>query len=982
MLTSLRYIYPTLILVAASTATVHAQDAPAETRVITGVVTETGTGVPVAGATVLLKGSSNGAVTEADGSYTLSEVPPGPVTLIVSGHDHETRELAVGPDQRRLDVNLAISTTEEIVVTGRAPQMTKQNLANGASVVQSDELTRVTAQTLDSAVQGKIAGANIQANSGAPGGGVQMRLRGVSTINGSSQPLYVIDGVLVSDAAVASGVYEVTRSGAGSNAARNQDNQVNRIADLNPNDIESIEVLKGASAAALYGSKASNGVVVITTKRGRKGEMKVSVTQRFGTYQVARTLGSRTYDEAAAMSKIGDKAVDYQPGVTYDNERALFRGANLASETSASLSGGSDSTTYYGSLLVRDDPGILKGTFYQKQSGRLAVTHSFGKRFKLSGTANIIHSRGARGLTQNDNAQVSHYIVLAATPSFYDLRRRADGSYPRNPFAGPGTNPLQTVALMDEEEEVWRAIGSLHGNYSLLDTQTQSLSATATLGVDRFNQVNDLLFPPELFFEPADQLDGTSINASSNNLNLNTDVSLIHSYYPRAGWWRAVSSAGFQFEQRALDTLYVTSRNLIAGAANVDSATQVSLDEQHTRINDRGMYVQEELLLLNERLSLLGALRLESSSANGNADRLYAYPKASASYRVPGLAADVELLRTRIAYGQTGNQPLFQHQYTPLVAANSIGGSGGVVVLGELGDSNIKPERQAEIEAGVDLMALSGRAVVEVTGYQKTISDLILQRSLAPSTGYEREFMNGGTLRNRGIELMLQVTPVQTQNFSWVSRNIFTLNRSKVVDLPVPAFITGGFGTNLGAFRIEEGKSATQIVGTVPDEMGGTTVRKIGDVEPTFKLSFVNNLSFGDFALSSLLDWQQGSNVINLTRNIYDGEGNSPDYDTAGRARIERWQQGDARVYVEDGTFLKLREVALHYQLPRTLIASLGPLDNARLSLSGRNLLTFTPYSGLDPEVSNFGNQAIARNIDVAPYPPSRSYWLSLEAGF
>jgi hypothetical protein len=232
-------------------------------------------------------------------------------------------------------------------------------------------------------------------------------------------------------------------------------------------------------------------------------------------------------------------------------------------------------------------------------------------------------------------------------------------------------------------------------------------------------------------------------------------------------------------------------------------------------------------------------------------------------------------------------------------------------------------------------------------------------------------------MRNRGLEAAIQVKPVATKQVEWSTRGVLTLNRSEITDLPanIPTFdiTAAGFGTGLGAFRIEKGKSATQIVATVA--AGGVAV--VGNGEPDFRVGWSNVVTFGDFTFSALVDWQHGSNIINLTRLLYDGNSNSPDVE----AQAMRAAAPDATPYIEDASFVKIREVSIAWDMPKQLASRLGPVKTLRVDLAGRNLATFTGYSGLDPEVSNFGAQAIGRNYDVAPYPPSRSYWLSITAG-
>lgn len=974
----LRTFWLVLLVMSVTGGIAHAQG-----RTVTGKVQEDATQEPIPGATVTVKGTDLGAITDADGSFTIENVPAGEITLQISDPSHQDREIAVAADQAQITASLALARSEEILIVGRAPQIIRQNLANGASVVKGDELNEVSSQTVDEALQGRISGANIQSNSGAPGGGIQVKLRGVSTVNGEASPLFVIDGVIVSNTSVPSNIGAVTESVGGANND-NQDNAVNRIADLNPNDIESIEVLKGPAAAALYGSKATNGVVIITTKRGRQGEPRASVLQRFGTFMRSNKLGSRKFETMEeAVSVFGPAAARYyEEGATYDHEELLAGRERLASETAASVSGGTSSSTYYASIMTRRDPGIIANTGYEKQSLRLNLGQSIGKRLKLATTANLIHSDAARSVSNNDNAGISHYMTLTTTPSFWDPRPYDDGSYPCNPFAPSANNPLQTSRQMSDSEETWRFVSSATANYQAWETAEQSVNIGAILGVDRFQQQNAVLFPSSLCFVAPDGAQGIALDGSTEVANVNFGVSGVYNLHPASGDFQAALTVGVQYEGSDVNTLYVEGRRLSPGAKNVHNAEEVDVAELRARSRDQGMHLQQEVKLLDNRLTLLGAMLAERSSANGDPDRIYFYPKAATTYDIEVPFQEVDLLRARLAYGETGNKPLSNFKFTPLDADDKIDGIPGFISGRIAGDSNIQPERQREIEVGIDAVGLDGRVVTELTVYQRTISDLILERTAAPSSGYLTEYLNGGAMRNRGVELMLQGTPIRMGDVSWVSRAIFSLNRSQVTELDVPAYNVGGFGTIVGVFRLEEGESATQIVGDSTDAAGNTTLVKLGDVEPTFRMSFVNNVTYGDFELSTLLDWQQGSQVINLTRLLYDAGSNSADYETAGMERITTWAAGNAGVYVEDATFLKVREIALSYNVADEWVSLIGPMDSARVSISGRNLLTFTPYSGLDPEVSNFGAQTIFRNIDVAPFPPSRSFWFSIEAGF
>jgi hypothetical protein len=346
------------------------------------------------------------------------------------------------------------------------------------------------------------------------------------------------------------------------------------------------------------------------------------------------------------------------------------------------------------------------------------------------------------------------------------------------------------------------------------------------------------------------------------------------------------------------------------------------------------------------------------------------------SYRLVRLFGGLDEIKLRGAFGQTGNQPLFGSKFSP-DTTGTIGGIFGVLPGNRAGDPEIRPEKQTEFETGFDAQLAGGRAELNVTVYQRTISDLLLERTLAPSVGQESQiFSSDSRLRNRGIEAALTVSPVQSERLTWLLRTTFFANRSKVTRLEVPAFETGGFGTSLGAYFIQEGASATQIVG-----VNGP----VGDANPDFQMSFSSDLDYGPVTLGVLFDWKKGGDVINLTEFLYDLGQNSADYVEAGAARFQAWAGGDQPgPYVQDGSYLKLREVNLSYNLPLSFTRQLfgSSVRHARLTLSGRNLLRFTDYRGLDPEVSNFGNQAIVRNIDVAPFPPTRSFFFSVDLGF
>lgn len=978
----------------------------AQQRTIRGTVTDAASGGPVTFPQVSVKGTQIGAIGDENGNFVLQRVPAGEVTLVITRIGYRSQEVAVAAGASTANVTLAVDylQVEELVVTGRATETARINLPNSVETVSGEELEEVPQETIDKALQGRVTGAVIASNSGAPGGGIQLNLRGSSSVNAASEPLYVIDGVVVSNVGIPSNQNEITDASGGSNPSLDQDVIQNRIADINPDDIASIEILKGASAAAIYGSKASNGVVIINTKRGQAGRTRVRLSAQGGFFDLSNTLGSRVFaSEEEAVSTFGPDAADYfQPGVVYDNEERLAGRNDFSFNLNGSVSGGSDALSFFGSGQWRNEEGIIANTGFDRQSGRINLTTNLGDRATINLNTNVIRTDARRGITNNGNNSISYYMVLPGTPNFIDLSANEEGVFPQNVFALGGSNPLQTAALVDNEEVVWRMISSASADVDLFQTDRHRVSILANLGADFFNQENRIYSPPEAFFEPVDGFLGTVSQSNSDNLNLAMGANAVWEWNATDDI-TATTSFGLQYEKQDITINRTVGRDLTGGKDKTDAAVVTSIVENAAEIEDFGFYVQEELLTMNDRLLLVGAARFDQSSANGDPTKIFVYPKAAASYRIPmeGLFDEVKV---RAAVGQTGNQPLCEprtgcQKFTSLRLDNNIEGIPTFQLEGSVGSDFLEPERMTEFEAGVDLTGLDGRGTLELTGFIQNIDNLILERTTAPSTGFANQFINGGALRKWGIESALALTPVQTEDLTWISRTSFFFNKSEVTRLDVPAFeADAGFGLVLGGFFIEEGSSLTQIVGV---ESACTAdpatddpalecrsvpgLAKQGDTEPDFTMTFSNEVRYKDLSLYGLLEWRKGQDVINLTQLLYDFSANTADFTEpgGGAERLEVFGSS-ARPWTQSGSFLKAREISLTYDLPSSVAGSLfgGFFDSIRLRASARNLFTITPYEGLDPEVSNFGNQQVGRSIDVAPFPPSRSFWLGIDVGF
>jgi TonB-dependent starch-binding outer membrane protein SusC len=964
-----------------------------QTRTVTGSVRDSISGQPLNAGSVTVRGTRIGIAIREDGQFTLAGVPATDTTLVVRSLGFRSREIRLPAATTTVVASLPrdVLRIDQVVVTGTATTIERKSAPNAVAVIDATDLGVAPTASIEQQMMGKVAGADIQQNGGNPGGGVQVRLRGVTSVNADAQPLWVVDGIIMSDVAIASNQNAVTEAAGGSNPSLTQDNLVNRIADLNPNDIETIEILKGASAAAIYGGRASNGVVIVTTKKGRVGAIQTDVRLRFGSSYVSNEMGTRRFTSAAEIDDAfgAGTAANYNftPGVFYDNENFLAGGSHPIWETQLRLQGGSENTQYFASGQLQDEEGVVTGTGYDRQALRLNLDQRFGTKVQLGLTTFLAHTGAGRGVTNNANTGTSYWYALSSTPSFVDLRRESAGTFPANPFAS--SNPLETAAMSSNDEDVYRFTPGARATWHAWQSGSgsQTLAVIGVAAADYFTQKNGLFFPPELQFEPQDGFPGTSLLSNSDNLNLNFDAQAVHTW--NGSSLSISTTVGAQRARRDLDITRVTSRNLVGGQSNVDAGTNVQVRERREKVNDVGIFAQQQIQALSDHLTVSLGIRADQSSLNADSKKLYWFPKVAASYRFDDLGPFVPL-KLRAAWGESGNQPLYGQRFTPLTANLNINGLPGLVTGAVTGAVDLGPERQSEIEGGIDAVLWGGRLNFEATVYQKLITELLLTRALAPSSGFTDEIFNGGKLRTRGVELAAGVAPLQTADMNWLLRTTFAANRSEITELPVPAFETGGFGVALGAFRIEQGQSATQIVGNDTLSDGSSVVRKLGDANPDFRMGFNSDFTWKSLGFRFLVEWQKGSDIINLTTLLYDFGQVTKDYaepiagsdETVGERRLAGFGVRTAN-YLEDASYVKLREVAVSYDLPRTLLTNLwGGARTARVSLSGRNLLTSASYSGLDPEVSNFGNQAVARNIDVTPYPPSRQFYLTFEFGF
>ncbi|RMA66260.1 SusC/RagA family TonB-linked outer membrane protein [Ulvibacter antarcticus] len=962
----------------------------AQSTLIGKVNSDKGETVPFAN--VIQKGTTNGTTTGIDGNFTI-EVPSLPTTLEFSSLGYLTVELRV-TNATPITVTMGESAQalEEVVVTGLATSVKRTNSANAVASISAEQLTGTTPPpTLDGALYGKFAGAVVNSNSGAPGGGISVKLRGATSLQGNIQPLYIIDGVYVDNSSIAAGLNTVSGAASGGSAS-NQDNPTNRIADLNPEDIANIEILKGASAAAIYGSRAAAGVIIITTKRGKAGETQFKFSQSVGWVEAINLLGVRDYTAARVEESFGaaDAALFVaasNAGTLVDYEKEIFGEHGIVSNSNFSMAGGSDKTKFFAGISHNNEAGIVLNTGYEKTSFRLNLDHKPQDWLKFTLSTNYIYSSSDRGFFNNDNTGTTIGIALTATRPWDNLFPDANGIYPDHP--NNSSNPLQTRDLVRNNETVNRFIMGGTVNLDIYKADNSNLELILRGGMDMYAQKTRAIFPKELQFQKLTNggLNGVSSQGDTQNKNYNLSGFLVHNYFTDNDI-NFRTQAGLTNEFFDRNTVLVTATGLVASETNVDQAANTGVNQTRVQQEDSGFFVQEEVNFQDMLIATIG-VRGDKSSNNGDANKLSYYPKGSLAVNINEFGFWKEdgawdQFKLRAAYGEAGNFPPPGALFTSYNAF-STGGILGISLIGVRGDKSIVSERQKELEFGTDLSFLDGRAGLTATYYIKTIDDLILQSALEPSTGYTSEFVNAGALENKGIELSLDLVPVRTENFEWNLGINWFKNTSEITRLDVEPFNIGAFGAGLGTFRIEEGSSATQIVGSFAGEL-----RVVGDAEPDFQMGINNNLRYKNLDLTFLWQWKKGGDNVNLTTLLTDLNRTSHDYDDItvdpdGLVVNGQYRPGAAAdVHTQDASYLRLRELGLYYTIPKAMLSGVigGTFDSIRLGFSGSNIINIFDYNSYDPEVSNFGGGTIFSGVEVTPFPSSKRYLFHVAANF
>jgi len=955
--------------------------------VFQGTVTDTD-GESLPGVQVFLKDTYTGTTTSMEGEFKIA-IPEDAGVLVFSYIGYETQEVEVSsstPSPFSVEMKVDVLKGDEVIVTGLASSVKRRNAANAVASVSGEELVGAPVQTLDAALNGKFAGVRVRHNSGAPGGGMSVNLRGVSTITGETQPLYVIDGVVVNNSTNQSGI-DVVSAATGAGSARPQGQPANRISDFNPNDIESVEVLKGASAAAIYGAKATNGVIIITTKKGQAGKTRVNFSQKFGSSSVMKKVGTRDFTYQEAVDQFGASVADlgtHSAGKytkTYDYEDMLYGNTGALKETSLSLSGGSDKTQFYLSTQYLDEKSIVKNRFYERFSGRLNMNHRVSDRFKVASTAYLARTKSDRGITGNDNTNKSYNFSFGFTPNFVNITQNADGTWPDHP-TNP-SNPLHTVEVLTNEETVNRATGSVSADYTVFRTGSSSFSLNSVFSGDYVGQLNEIFSPPELQDEKSKDNPGQSV--LTNTHSLNTNVNLNGVFRTTVGAMKSTTTSGLSFETLDWNYSSIMASGMVVTQTNIDQSASTSTLQSRRFQQDRGVFVQEELQV-GDAVYVAASMRGDKSSTLGKTDEYNWYPKVAGSYQFGSMAGLFDNLKVRLAYGQTGNLPPPTAKYTSMAPYN-IGGMGGLVSGGVAGLEDVEPERTTETEFGVDFSAFDKMVGVEFTMYNQQVEGLLLQVEEAPSTGFSTKWANAGSMKTDGVELGVTLNPIRSKQMNWLSKTTYYSSKAEITELSVDPYNTGGFATFLGAYRIEKGWDPHTIVGS---EMKDGKHVKLGNESPDFMMGFNNRVSFGDVSVVAHFDLKKGGQNVNLQELIADLGGTTYDFDDKGVDPEGKLNNGPYRLanlgsittpYVQDAGYFRLSELSVMYNVPKSMMGSTN-VNRVQIGFTGRNLYQNTPYSGWNPDVSQFGNVGVGGSVDTGPYPLAKSMYVTVNVSF
>lgn len=985
-----------LLMLISITMSVMAQDVS-----VSGKVTDAKTG-GIPGVTVTLKGSTRGTNTDVEGNYQISV--PGNATLSFSAIGYETQDVAVG---NKSVVNVVLSedvkALEEVVVVGYGT-VKKKDATGAVSALGSKDFQKGIVTSPEQLMQGRVAGVQITQSSGEPGGGINVRIRGTSSVLGGNNPLFVIDGVPLSGDNTSSG---------GDNQGVGRQPAKNPLNFLNPDDIASMDILKDASATAIYGSRGANGVVLITTKRGKgKGSLDYG-------YSVGISNITKKYDLLSATEYKAAGGQDQ--GASTDWQDVLFRTA-LTHQHNLSYGGGDASGNYRFSLGYLNQDGIVETSNVKRYSVGFSGTKKFiNDKLTIGSNLNFANTQDT-GVPISENIGFEGDLmgnILKANPT--RAVRKADGSLNQSTTTEP--NPLAFVELSKDKSNTLRALGNINAELEIFT----GLKFKTVLGFDKSMSSRKQAYSRDLVVSGIEKIGRVYIRdvESDNQLwenyftydkefgKVTLNALLGYSYQSFENSSKNVAAANF----RTSDLDLMINNLGIAGTVGIKDPTTLS---SVGSVVQNSSYIKDELQSYFGRVNLgfggkylfTGTLRVDGSSKFGGNNKYGYFPSGAFKWKlveedfVPKTVfTDLSL---RVGYGVTGNQNIPHNVYDRrdrysdyVINQGGDAITGGGLYAVAFNNADLKWESTAAFNLGLDFSILKGRLSGTIDVYNKSTKDLLFKVVSAQPAPNPFAYKNLDTdIQNRGIELALNAVVVDGKKFSWEVLFNASYNKNLVKNL-VGAYDTGeinGQGLS-GAFaqRLAEGQP---LFAYFLREFGGfdengNSVYPNGDFQqflggksplPKLNAGLTNNLKYGNFDLGIFFNGVFGNYIYSNTANAFFTQGSFSNgrnvtKDVIGNGEGALNAPDVSTRFLQKGDFVRLQNLSIGYRIP---MKSSKILSNARVFVTGQNLLTITKYDGQDPEVSTNKqmNDIPSFGIDYTAYPRAKTWTVGVNVSF
>jgi TonB-linked SusC/RagA family outer membrane protein len=968
---------------------------------ITGIVKDGADHLVLPGVNVTLKGSTTGTITDNEGRFSL-ETASDPAILVFSYIGYRTVELKA-ENNTPFDITLEpdIKQLSQVVVVGYG-QQERKTLTSSVTSISPQQISNVPAASTDQLIQGQAPGVLVTANSSVPGTGIFLRVRGSTSINASNDPLYVVDGVFINNKSMQS----ISTGG----------QQTSPIADINPADIESIEILKDANATAIYGARGANGVVLITTKHGRyNNKSKVNIGYYYGISRAPKLWPTVTGEEEAILQNetwLNDGgSFDKRPfrpvaeggfglpeeQLTVDRVGLIFQDAPTHNLDISTL-GGDAKTTYYIGANYFDQEAIVKPDKFNRISFRVNLDHLLTDKVKIGVNTNVV--RTDRSMSPNGNVPNGTVNGALYTPTYFPLFN-PDGSYARPVFF---ENPLATINETNFKAIGTRFIGNLFGEYDILP----GLRFRTSISVDFNDNKEDNYFNSKLFLG---QPNGVATSAFTRNATLINEQILTYSKSWNNRHFLNVT-VGNTIQKDRFERTSTTGIGFPSDAFTkiASSATQTGTSLATT--SGLFSYLGRVSYGLDNKYMIDVNFRADASSRFGRDHRWGYFPSVGVSWRagqeefIKNLNLFSEL-KFRASYGTTGNQNGigdFASRGLWNGGNNYLNTSG--IAPTQLANPDLRWETTSQMNLGVNFGLLKDRLNMEFNYYSKYTTDLLLQLPVSSKVGFTSIFANAGEMSNKGIELSINGEVVKKSQFSWNSNFTLSTNRNKIEKLPAPILKDRTIlqqGYPLYSFFAHKQLGVDPENGEVLfDDLNGdglatdADLQVIGNAWPDYFGGFTNDFTFlKNFDLKVFVYYSIGNDIWNNTRYRMGHGGSRNGAFALLKEQLGRWQQpGDitevprmttkgnnANIipnrFLEDGSFVRLRNISLGYQIPKDLLSRIR-LSSLRVYVMATNLYTITQYKGVDPEVNTVGSDQNVMGYDQAIAPQPRTF----QAGF